>query len=53
MLQGNNFFACEEHVRCCETIEDFIKINNLNNIKFAGKLDCIQFTRFMMIGNKL
>jgi hypothetical protein len=53
VLQGNDFFACEEHVRCCETIEDFIKINNLNNIKFAGKLDCIQFTRFMMIGNKL
>ena len=52
VLQGNNFFACKEHVRCCETIEDFIKINNLSNIKFAGNLDCIQFTRFMLIGNK-
>jgi len=53
VLQGNNFFACEEHVRCTKTLNDFIRMHDLTKIKFTGELDCIQFTRFMMIGNKL
>jgi hypothetical protein len=53
VLQGNNFFACKEHVRCTKTLNDFIRMHDLTKIKFTGELDCIQFTRFMMIGNKL
>ena len=52
VLQGNNFFDCDEHVRCTNTLPDFIQLNKLHTIKFTGELDCIQFTRFMMIGRK-
>ncbi len=52
VLQGNNFFSCTEHVRCTATIDEFQQINKMTRVKFTGYLDCTQFTRFMMIGNK-
>jgi hypothetical protein len=53
VLQGNNFFSCTEHVRCSSTLEDFKKMNPLNVYKYAGELDCKQFTRYMTIGYNL
>lgn len=53
ILQGNNYFACEEHIRCSTDLEDFKKINQLDSIKYEGELDCKQFTRYMTIGYKL
>jgi len=52
ILQGNNFFSCEEHIRCTDTLNEFTKINKLDTIIYSGELDCIQFKRFMIIGNK-
>jgi hypothetical protein len=53
VLQGNNFFSCEEHVRCAPSLDAFQQINKLDVVKFAGHLDCTQFTRYMTIGYKL
>lgn len=53
VLQGNNYFSCDEHVRCTEDLEEFKKINFLDFISYEGELDCKQFKRFMTIGYKL
>ncbi len=50
VLQGNNFFACSEHIRCTSSLSEFQQINKMSKIKFAGELDCVQFTRYMTIG---
>jgi len=52
VLQGNNFFECVEHVRCSKNINDFKKMNFMDSTKYAGELDCKQFTRYMTIGYK-
>ena len=52
VLQGNNFFSCEEHVRCAPSLDAFQQLNKLDVVKFAGHLDCTQFTRYMTIGLK-
>ena len=53
VLQGNNFFSCVEHVRCAPSLDAFHQLNKLDVVKFAGHLDCTQFTRYMTIGYKL
>jgi hypothetical protein len=52
ILQGNNFFSCNEHIRCTDTLSEFTKINQLDTVIYSGELDCIQFKRFMNIGYK-
>lgn len=52
ILQGNNFFSCVEHIRCSINLQEFQKMNSLDVIKYAGELDCRQFTRYMTIGYK-
>lgn len=56
ILQGNNFYECEEHIRCTETLEDFKKRNPLKKYIYSGELTCSgasePFTRFMSIGYK-
>jgi hypothetical protein len=54
VLQGNNFYECEEHIRCSSTLEHFKKINPLNIYIYSGELECYgpngPFKRFMSIG---
>lgn len=52
VLQGNDFYSCEEHVRCTTDLDEFISINSLANTIFTGKLNCQEFTRFMIVGYK-
>jgi len=56
VLQGNNYFECEEHIRCAVSLEDFKKLNKLNNYMYEGELTCPKlhgtFLRFMTIGKK-
>lgn len=52
VLQSNNFFDCEEHIRCSKSLEEFEKIGELSEILMTGSLDCKQFTRYMLIGRK-
>lgn len=52
ILQGNDFFSCKEHIRCSNSLENFILNNRLDKVVFKGALNCKQFTRFMIIGYK-
>lgn len=55
LLQGNDFFSCEEHVRCSVDIDDFQAQCHLDNIAYAGtfKADAgSSYNRFMLIGEK-
>jgi trans-aconitate methyltransferase len=51
-LQSNNYFDCDEHVNCVDTLEEFYAPFILMNVRMTGSLDCKQFTRFMIIGVK-
>lgn len=56
ILQGNNFYDCEEHIRCSDTLNDFKKMNPLDEYIYSGELECYgpngSFKRFMNIGYK-
>jgi len=55
VLQGNDFFACEEHVRCSESIEDFIVQSRMTKIISSGQFVADKgsgYTRFMLMGYK-
>lgn len=53
VLQGNDFFHCDEHIRCSTDLEHFKKINPLSKYFFEGKIYCPgNFYRFMTIGIK-
>lgn len=52
VLQGNDFFSCEEHVRCSENLNDFITMNKVTNPVFQGEMKTSMYTRYMCIFNK-
>jgi len=58
VVQGNNFFESDEHVRCTDTLDKFVKINYLVNAYHKDTMVCgmrpdgSPFKRFMAIGIK-
>ena len=59
LIQSNNFFALEEHIRCSDTMDEFLDINHLqDNNEWVKEIDCGMrsdgepFIRFMAIGVK-
>lgn len=53
ILQGNDFFLCDDHIRCSEDLEQFKQMNPLSRYLFEGKIYCPgNFYRFMTIGFK-
>ena len=56
LIQGNNFFESHEHVRCSNTLEEFLKMNYLDSghvIECGIRSDQSPFYRFMSIGIKI
>jgi spermidine synthase len=51
VLQGNNYFDLEEHVRCAKDIDDFTKQCNIKPF-FRGTHEHPKYNRFMIIGKK-
>lgn len=51
VLQSNNYFELDEHIRCSYTLEDFERSSNIDVI-FRGELKTDKYTRFMLIGKK-
>ena len=51
VLQSNDFFSCEEHIRCAKSLDDFEKTTNIKTI-YKGELKTHKYTRFMIIGKK-
>lgn len=51
ILQSNNYFSHEEHIRCSIDLDDFIKMSNIS-VLWAGEMELPKYKRFMMIGKK-
>ncbi len=52
VLQSNDYFECDEHVNCVESLEAFRRQAPMREILFAGTLRLDRYTRFMLIGRK-
>jgi hypothetical protein len=52
ILQGNDYFECDEHVRCSNNLEQFKKQNPLNIILDESTFRSDNFNRFMTFGYK-
>ena len=52
VVQGNNFFLCDEHIRCSQSLNDFENMNNVYNPLFSGQFHTDQYTRYMSIWRK-
>lgn len=52
VVQGNDFFSCDEHVRCSISLDDFIIMNRVTDPIFAGQLKTSMYNRFMCVFRK-
>lgn len=52
VLQGNDFFSCDEHVRCSKDLEEFMTMNRVTNPIFSGELETTMYHRFMCVFKK-
>lgn len=51
VLQSNDYFELEEHIRCSEDLKDFKDQSNLKILSEA-QLELPKYNRFMLIGSK-
>ena len=51
ILQSNNYFALEEHIRCSTDIEDFVNMSHIRP-SWKGTFDTPMYQRHMLIGKK-
>jgi hypothetical protein len=51
VLQSNNYFDLEEHIRCARDLDDFELQSNIR-ILFRSELQLPKYKRFMLIGYK-
>lgn len=52
IIQGNNYFECDEHIRSSESLQHFLEQNYAFDCLYSGTLDCGNFNRYMAIGVK-
>lgn len=52
VIQGNNFFDCNEHVRCSSSLRDFKRMNYVNKSIFEGTLPHDLYNRYMCVFKK-
>ena len=51
VLQSNNYFKHEEHVRCSTDLNDFTRMSKIKPF-YRGTLDTPKYERYMVIGKK-
>jgi hypothetical protein len=51
VLQSNNYFELDEHIRCSSSVDDFIKMSNIQ-VLYKGELETPKYSRYMIIGIK-
>jgi len=51
VVQSNDYFDCEEHVRCATDLKEFEQQSGLSVI-YSDGLETEKYTRFMIIGRK-
>lgn len=51
VLQSNNYFDLDEHIRCSIDLTDFTKMSKIKPY-YRGELETPKYTRYMIIGKK-
>ena len=52
VIQGNNFFECEEHIRCSASLSEFKLQNRVTGDSWSGSLETDMYIRYMSIWRK-
>ena len=58
LIQGNNFFECEEHIRCAESLDEFVYMNHADSalvkreVNVGMRPDGSPFYRYMVLGER-
>jgi hypothetical protein len=52
VIQGNDYFECDEHIRCSKNLEEFLQQNSVVDAYYSGTFDTDMYTRFMAIWRK-
>ena len=52
VLQSNNYYDLPEHIRCFDTVEDFVASSGLSTILKKETLELPLYNRFLLIGRK-
>lgn len=52
VVQGNNLFKFDDHVRCSHNLEEFLLQNNVSDSLYNGELEFSNYKRFMSIWRK-
>jgi hypothetical protein len=52
ILQNNNWHENGQHNNSVNTLDEFKRMYPMDELLFAGELDCTLYTRFMLIGRK-
>jgi hypothetical protein len=51
VLQSNNYFDLDEHIRCASNMEEFDRQSNVY-VAYVGEFETPKYTRYMIIGHK-
>ena len=51
VLQSNNYFDHEEHIRCSTDLGDFVRMSKIKPL-WQGELETPKYARYMIIGRK-
>ena len=51
VLQSNNYFECEEHIRCSVDLDDFERMSGIAPM-WKGVMEMPKYQRFMILGRK-
>lgn len=52
ILQSNDFFDCDQHISCYQSLDDFLLAADLSNVIYSGALELEKYKRWMLIGHK-
>lgn len=51
VIQSNNYFELEEHIRCATDLDDFMRMSKIKPY-WRGEFETPKYTRYMIIGKK-
>ena len=51
VIQSNNYFELDEHIRCSTDLDDFMRMSKIKPY-WHGEFETSKYTRFMIIGKK-
>lgn len=49
-VQSNNYYTVEEHINCCESLDNFVSKVNVSEVLFKGSMPFEHYDRYMIIG---